>query len=58
MKQNEAYVEKDLKNALRLTDEELASVMPLGDLPDEEREALREFVFNLSYVLYKLYSDE
>jgi hypothetical protein len=58
MKQNEAYVEKQTKKTLQLSNEELSSRIDVRDFSSEQVESLKEFIYDFSYVLYKLFSDE
>jgi hypothetical protein len=49
--------ENDQKE-LRLTDEDLKIVNGFNDLTPDEKENLKELVFNLSLVLYKSFKHE
>jgi len=45
-------------NNLKLTNEEIKSVNEFADLSAEEREALADFIYNISIILYKTSNNE
>ena len=48
----------DVKTNLKLTNEEIKSVNEFADLSDEETEALADFIYNISIILYKTSNNE
>jgi hypothetical protein len=46
-----------IKGIIKLTNEEIYSVNGFANLSDEEAEAIADFIYNISIILYKTNND-
>jgi hypothetical protein len=52
------YVTKEIEKKVKLSEAELGSIINIESTSEEDREALRNFVYLLSVILYKSYENE
>lgn len=57
-KNNNKNVEVKFESTLKLTDEEIKSIQGYEHLNSEELVEMREFIYNISIVLYKTFDNE
>ena len=55
---SENYVKEKSLNKLILSSEEINSFEINKDMPPDEKEELKHFVYNIAFILYKLFENE